>query len=267
MNKVDTFRQLHTGPKTLVLPNAWDAASARIFEAAGFPAVATTSAGIALSLGFPDGQNVSREEMLDVIDRIVRAVSIPVTADVESGYGDAVGTAQALADIGAVGMNLEDSISRDDRELVDLPAQVKIIQAVRAQTELVINARTDVFLMSLGDPATRLDRVIERAKAYTAAGADCIFVPGVRDLETIGRLAGIARVNILAVAGTPPVPELERLGVARVSVGSGAMRASMGLTQRIANELRDYGTFSSFTEGLMPFDEANALFNSRTAPK
>jgi len=260
VSKTSILRQLHAGPKILVLPNAWDVASARIFEAAGFPAVATTSAGVANSLGYPDGQHVSREEMLDVIDRIVRAVSIPVTADVESGYGDPEGTAKALADIGAAGMNLEDSATADARELADIPTQVKIIQTVRSTADLVINARTDVFLMSIGDPATRLDRAIERLKAYQAAGADCVFVPGVRDAETIRALAALGRINILAVAGTPPIAELERLGVARVSIGSGAMRASMGLTQRIANELRDRGTYASFTEGAMPYADANALF-------
>lgn len=262
MNKAAILRQLHAGPKILVLPNAWDVASARIFEDAGFPAIATTSAGVANSLGFPDGQHVSREEMLDVIDRIVRAVSVPVTADVESGYGDAAGTAQALADIGAAGMNLEDSLKTDARVLVDLDAQVKTLEAVRAGTDLVINARTDVFLMSIGDPATRLDRAIERLQAYAAAGADCVFVPGVRDAETIRALTALGRVNILAVAGTPPIVELERLGVARVSVGSGVMRASMGLTQRIAKELRDQGTYSSMTDGAMPYPEANRLFQS-----
>lgn len=262
MNKAGIFRQLHAGPKILVLPNAWDVASARIFEDAGFPAIATTSAGVANSLGFPDGQHVSREEMLDVIDRIVRAVSVPVTADVESGYGDAAGTAQALADIGAAGMNLEDSVTTDARSLVDLDTQVKTLKTVRAKTDLVINARTDVFLMSIGDPATRLDRAIERLQVYAAAGADCVFVPGVRDAETIRALTALGRVNVLAVAGTPPISELERLGVARVSVGSGVMRASMGLTQRIAKELRDQGTYSSMTDGAMPYPEANRLFQS-----
>jgi 2-methylisocitrate lyase-like PEP mutase family enzyme len=192
----------------------------------------------------------------------VRAVSVPVTADVESGYGDPEGTAKALAEIGAAGMNLEDSTTADARELLDVGTQVKIVKSVRAHSDLVINARTDVFLMSIGDPASRLDRAIERLKAYQAAGADCVFVPGVHDVETIRTLAALGRINILAVAGTPPIAELERLGVARVSIGSGAMRATMGLTQRIATELRDRGTFSSLTDGAMPFADANALFKA-----
>jgi len=260
VSKTSLLRQLHQGPKILVLPNAWDIASARIFEAAGFPAIATTSAGVANSLGYPDVERISRDEMLDVVGRIVKAVSVPVTADVEAGYGDALKTAQALADIGACGMNLEDTIG--EASLVDIPTQVKIIQTIRSKTDLVINARTDVFMFSIGDPATILERTIERIHAYRNAGADCVFVPGVRDAQTIARLTQAAKcpINILATAGTPPIAELERLGVARVSIGSGAMRASMGLTQRIAQELFERGTYSSFTDGAMPYPDANRLF-------
>lgn len=260
MTKTALLRQLHQGPKILVLPNAWDVASARIFEAAGFAAIATTSAGVANSLGYPDGERISRDEMLIAVRRIVNAVSVPVTADVEAGYGDAVKTAEELAELGAAGLNLEDTIG--EAALVDLSAQVKVIERVRAKTDLVINARTDVFLFSIGDPATLFERTVERLKAYQQAGADSLFVPGVRDAETIGRLtrAVNAPINILAVAGSPPIAELERLGVRRVTIGSGAMRASMGLTQRIAEELRDHGTYTSFTEGAIDYVNANRLF-------
>ena len=262
MSKTSILRALHGGPNILVLPNAWDVASARIFETAGFPAIATTSAGVANSLGYPDGERITRDEMLDVVRRIVKAVSVPVTADVEAGYGDPVGTAQALAELGAAGMNLEDSISESPGALVDVPAQVKIVETVRAKTDLVINARTDVFLLAIGDPAARLDHAVERLNAYREAGADSLFAPGVRDAETIGKLAHAVKgpLNILATAGVPPVPELERLGVARVSIGSGAMRACMGLIQRIATQLLDNGTYSAFTEGAMPYVDANGLF-------
>lgn len=261
IEKASLFRKLHAGPRILVLPNAWDVASARIFEAAGFPAIATTSAGVANSLGFPDGQHVSRDEMLQVIRRIVQAVSVPVSADVEAGYGDPVGTAQALTDLGAAGFNLEDKVGDGAPSIADLAAQTKVIEAMRSKTDLVINARTDLFLLSDGDPATRVDRAIERLNAYRKAGADCLFAPGVRDVETIARLAQSVTgpLNILAVAGTPPAAELERLGVARVTIGSGAMRTTMALTQRIARELKEQGTFS-FTESNMPSAEANQLF-------
>jgi 2-methylisocitrate lyase-like PEP mutase family enzyme len=261
-DQVSLFRQLHQGPKILALPNAWDAASARIFEQTGFAAIATTSAGVANSLGYPDGEKISRDEMLAAIGRIVKAVSIPVSADVESGYGDPLGTAQRLVDLGAVGFNLEDSIRGEGRSLRNATMQAKAIEAIRAKTNLVVNARTDVFLIAAGDAETRVDEAIERLNTYRNAGADCLFAPGVHDAETIGTLAQAVKgpLNILAVAGTPPLAELERLGVARVTIGSGAMRATMGLTQRIARELLEQGTYSSFTESSMAYAAANRLF-------
>ncbi|HUJ49902.1 MAG TPA: isocitrate lyase/phosphoenolpyruvate mutase family protein [Bryobacteraceae bacterium] len=260
MSKTSLLRQLHQGPKILVLPNAWDVASARIFETTGFPAIATTSAGVANSLGYPDVERLTRDQMLDVVGRIVKAVSVPVTADVEAGYGDALKTAQALVELGAAGMNLEDTTG--EASLVDIPTQVKIIEGIRSNTDLVINARTDVLMFSIGDPATRLERTLERVRAFRNAGADCVFVPGLRDAATIGKLVQAARcpINILAGAGTPSIAELQQLGVARVSIGSGAMRATMGLTQRIAKELFEHGTYSCFTEGAMSYPDANRLF-------
>jgi 2-methylisocitrate lyase-like PEP mutase family enzyme len=260
--KTSLFRALHQGPRILVLANASDAASARIFEQAGFAAIGTSSAGIAFSLGYPDGQRISRDEMMAVVRRIAGAVSIPVTADVEAGYGDPVRTAQAVLDAGAVGMNLEDLAGDDGGTLVDIATQVRVIESIRAKADIVINARTDIYLAGIGDPATRFERTVERLNAYRQAGADCLFAPGVRDAETIGRLARAVNgpLNILAVAGTPPTGELERLGVGRVSIGSGPMRAAMGLTERIARELLDHGTYSSMTEGAMPYADANRLF-------
>jgi 2-methylisocitrate lyase-like PEP mutase family enzyme len=258
--KAEILRKLHQGPPILVLPNAWDVASARIFEKAGFPAIATTSAGVANSLGYPDIERIPRDEMLWMVKRIAQSVSVPVTADVEAGYGDPVGTARAVLDVGAVGMNLEDSSL--DGSLADLAAQVRLIEQVRAASDIVINARTDVYLFAVGDEGTRFDHAVERLNAYRKAGADSLFAPGVRGPETIGRLAKAVNgpLNILATAGVPNIAELERLGVRRVSVGSGPMRAAMGLTQRIAKELKDHGTFASMTEGAMPYKEANELF-------
>jgi 2-methylisocitrate lyase-like PEP mutase family enzyme len=262
VNKAALLRALHQGPKILVLPNAWNVASARIFESAGFPAIGTTSAGVAFALGYPDGQRIGREEMIGVVRRIARAVSIPVTADVEAGYGDPVATAHAVEESGAVGMNLEDVTGDDESSLVPLPEQVKIIERIRAETSVVINARTDIYLMGIGDPATRFERTVERLNAYRKAGADCLFAPGVRDAATIGRLAKAidGPLNILGVAGAPTAPELESLGVARVSVGSGPMRAAMGLTQRIARELMETGSYSAFTEGATSYADGNRLF-------
>lgn len=259
-SKIEIFRALHHGPRILVLPNAWDVASARIFEEAGFPAIATSSAGVANCLGYPDGERIPRDEMVWMVKRIARAVSVPVTADMEAGYGDPVGTARAVLEAGGVGMNFEDS--KADGSLVDLQAQVSMIEKIRAATDIVLNARTDVYLFAVGDETTRFDRTVERLNAYQKAGADSLFVPGVRDPETIGRLVKAVRgpVNVLATAGVPPIAELERLGVRRVSVGSGPMRATMGLTQRLAKELKEQGTFAAMTGAAMQYKDANMLF-------
>jgi 2-methylisocitrate lyase-like PEP mutase family enzyme len=261
--KAATFRQLHQGPRILVLPNAWDAATARIFEVAGFPAIGSTSAGVANSLGYADGNYTPRDEMLEVVARIVRAVEVPVTADVESGFGDPVATAKAVAAAGAVGINLEDVVGD---KLADLATQTAIIREIRAlDLPVVINARNDIYLANIGDPATQFARTVERLNAYREAGADCLFAPGVRDP---GIIAGLTRevrgpLNILASVGTPPVSELQRLGVARVSVGSGPARAAQGLVRRIAEELRDKGSFELMLTGQIPYAEMNAMLLRR----
>ncbi|MGH9558843.1 MAG: isocitrate lyase/PEP mutase family protein [Bryobacteraceae bacterium] len=255
----EVLRRLHHAPPVLVLPNAWDAASARIFERSGFPSIATTSAGVAFALGYPDGQWVPRDEMVEVIGRIARAVKVPVTADVEAGYGDPVGTARSVWAAGAVGMNLEDT---ETGRLIDLAAQTSAIREIRAAIpEIVLNARTDIFLEAIGEEGTRFERAVERLNAYRGAGADCLFAPGVRDRETIARLVQAVHgpLNVLAGPGTPPVAELDELGVARVSVGSGPMRAVLGLLDRIARELREDGTFASILDGAVPYAEVNQL--------
>jgi 2-methylisocitrate lyase-like PEP mutase family enzyme len=265
----DTFRALHRARPILVLPNAWDALSARLFEAEGFPAVATTSAGVAAALGYPDGGVVPSREMIEAIGRIVRAVSVPVSADIEHAYAP---TPNAVADVvlrvvaaGAVGINVEDYVpGASALEPIALQADkiACIAKAtVKAGVPIVINARTDGFLRGLGAPETRLADAIERGRAFLAAGADCVFVPGVRDPETIAALVkGIGGpINILAVAGSPTVAELDTLGVARVSVGSGPMRASMAIVRDIARELKTRGTYASFTEHALQYDEVNDL--------
>jgi 2-methylisocitrate lyase-like PEP mutase family enzyme len=267
--KAAAFRVLHSGREILVLPNAWDVASARIVEEAGFKAVATSSAGIAFSLGYPDGQMISREEMLAAIRRIAKAVKVPVTADVESGYGktpeEAARTARAVIDAGAVGLNLEDVASESSSTLVEVPPQLEKIRAVREMADrvrvpLVLNARTDVYLLKIGEPAKRYDETIRRLSVYRDAGADCVFVPGLQDAETIGRLVAELKcpVNILAGPGSPSVPELFKLGVARVSLGSAPMRAALGHLRRVADELKTTGTYSTL-DGAPSHAEMNLL--------
>jgi len=268
-NQAIQFRQLHRGPNVLILPNAWDVASARIFEDAGFPAIATTSAGIAYSLGYADGQHIPREEMMARIGRIARSVQVPVTADIEAGYGSAVEdvakTTCELVQLGVVGMNLEDGSSDPSRPLIGFELAVEKIKAARqaavdVRAQIVINARTDVFLLPGGNPDADYSEALRRLLAFRDAGADCVFAPGLKDAETIGRLAKAVEcpLNILAGPGTPPIPELAKLGVARVSVGSGPMRATLGLLRRLAEELKTSGTYSEM-EGAVPYAEVNKL--------
>lgn len=268
-SKAMAFRGMHRGGKILVLPNAWDVASARIFEIAGFGAIATTSAGVAFTLGYPDGQKIPREEMLARVGRIARAVNVPVTADLEAGYGirpeDAARTAREAIEAGAVGMNLEDAADDGAQPLVELPLQLEKIRAVREAALktgvlLVLNARTDVYLAKVGEPGRRYDETLRRAVAFRDAGADCVFVPGLTDTETIGRLVRDVKcpVNILAVPGAPAAPELEKLGVARVSVGSGPMRATLALLQQIAEELKSAGTYAGL-QGAIPHADVNRM--------
>ena len=198
--------------------------------------------------------------MIEVVARIVRTVQVPVTADVEAGYGGAAATAKAVWSAGAVGMNLEDM---EGDGLVDLVPRIRAIR--EAVPEIVINARCDVFLNTVGDEATRFERIVERLNAYRDAGADCLFAPGVRDRETIARLVKAIRgpLNILAVAGSPSIADMQAMGVARVSVGSGPMRATLGLVERIARELRDQGTYSAMTDGAIPYADANRLLSDK----
>lgn len=268
-DKAVLFRQLHRGPGVLLLPNAWDVASARIFEEAGFPAMATTSAGIAFSLGYPDGQRISCEEMIARVGRIVRAVKVPVSADIEAGYGtspeDAARTTRELIEAGAIGMNLEDASDRRDQPLLSLELAVEKIKAVREtaaqlRAPIVLNARTEVYLLPGGNSDADYAEAVRRLVAFRDAGADCVFAPGLKDAETIRRLVKdvACPLNILAVSGTPSIAELEKLGVARVSVGSGFMRATLGLLRRAAEELKGAGTWSALSDA-MPYADANKM--------
>lgn len=254
--KADNLRALHSGPEPLVLVNVWDAGSARIVEDLGFPAIATTSAGIAFSKGFPDGQKISSEQMMAAVAEIAQAVNVSVTADAEAGYGDgpehAAETARNVIMAGAVGMNFEDATGRPDQPLVDMELQVERIHAIRESSAemrvpLVLNARTDVYLLQVGDPAKRYEQAVKRLQAYRDAGADCVFVPGLLDAKTIRRLILDLRcpLNILAVPGSPSIAELAALGVRRISLGSGPMRAALGMLRRLGQEVKAEGTYSS----------------------
>jgi len=271
--RATTLRALHRPGNPIVLVNAWDVVSARLIERAGARAIATTSAGVAWALGYPDGERVSRAEMLDVVARIARSVSVPVTADLEAGYGshayDVAETVRQAIAAGAVGMNLEDArgdAGGADDPLFSMDVAVERVKAARSAADalgipFVINARTDVYLAGVGDPATRFERAVERANAYREAGADSLFVPAVRDAETIERLVREidGPLNVLAVAGTPAVAELARLGVARISVGGGAMRAALTLVERQAAAVIATGDFGAMLDDALPFGNINSL--------
>jgi 2-methylisocitrate lyase-like PEP mutase family enzyme len=275
--KASRLLELHHGGSPLILINAWDAASAAMVAHCGLPAVATSSAALANALGFADGQHLPWERMLEAVAGICRAVKVPVTADIESGFAaDAKALETSIAQIilaGAIGVNLEDVMPassdpniRHGSPLFPLAEQVERIQALRraadaAGIHLVINARTDAYWQAGVPPEEALRNTLERGQAYLQAGADCIFVPGLRHPEHIKTVIDHwqAPVNILAGPGVPSIPELAKLGVKRVSYGSGPHRAAMGLLRRMANEARISGTYQALTEGAVPYDEINGM--------
>ena len=271
------FRRLHTsGPHSpLILPNAWDAMSARLVEEAGGAAIATTSAGVSWALGFPDGQGLTRDAMIDAVQRIVRAVRVPVSADVESGYGagtpdDVAATVTRVIEAGAIGVNLEDSPGHNGAKLLDVAEHAARLASARAAgkaagVDVFINARIDTYLEAVGDDAdARFDETVRRARAYIAAGADCAFVPVVTDAAVIGRLVQAidAPVHVMAGPGSPPIAALRELGVRRVSVGPFLTRSVMAHIRRVVHEVLSEGTYESLASPITSAD-ANALFAAR----
>jgi 2-methylisocitrate lyase-like PEP mutase family enzyme len=263
------FRALHEGEELLCLPNAWDAGSAVVFETEGFGAIGTTSAGVANALGRPDG-GLTREEMVEAVGRIAAAVGIPVSADIEAGFGGTpaeVGeTVSAVIEAGAIGINLEDAAAGEEPALVDLDEQCARVGAAReaaedAGVDLFVNGRTDVFRLGLeGDE--RLEAAIERVRAYAEAGADGVFIPHLVEADEIRRVAeSVPRpLNVLASPALPPPAELQRLGARRLSTGSGPARAALALTRRIAIELREAGRSEAMSESPIGYRVANELF-------
>ncbi|MDT0463369.1 isocitrate lyase/PEP mutase family protein [Streptomyces gibsoniae] len=260
-----SFHALHTPGRPLVLPNAWDTVSARLVARAGAAAVATTSAGLAWDLGTADGDRLSRDDVLRALAGIAGAVTVPVSADIETGYADdAEGVADTVAAVlaaGAVGVNIEDGVYAGAAPLRPVAEQAARIAAARGAADaagvpLFVNARVDTCLRGAGG----LGETLERAAAFLAAGADGVFVPGVVDPVTVKALVeGIeGPLNVLIGPGAPTVPELAALGVARVSAGSGVAQAAHGLVHRAARELLDTGTYGALAGGLS-YGELNGL--------
>jgi 2-methylisocitrate lyase-like PEP mutase family enzyme len=278
IEKAHAFRRKHDRSRILLLPNAWDAASARIFEEAGFKAIATTSAGIAYVAGYPDGENIPREDMVRIVGWIANSVDVPVTADMEAGFGrdtrDVAETVKATIGAGAVGMNLEDTIHPDRNRLYELPDAVARIRAAltaagEAGVPIVLNARVDVYLRQIGEPSTRFEHAVRRANSYREAGADCVYIMGVLDTDTIGALARAidGPINVMGLPNGPTVAELERLGVARVSTASFITRVAMAATQKVATDLLRDGSFDVLGGEAVRQLNAQALMSRRDASR
>jgi 2-methylisocitrate lyase-like PEP mutase family enzyme len=260
---------MHKSDDVLVLPNAWDVASARVLMDAGFEAIATTSGGCAFSLGYCDGEHIGRDGMLDIVRRIANSVDVPVSADVEAGYGptpdDVAATIRGVIDSGAVGANIEDSDKLNPGNLVPFNLAVARILAGReaadaAGVPVVINARVDGFHFGKDDGV--FDDVVRRANTYLEVGADCAFVPFISDADLIGRVAAAINgpMNVLAGPDTPSVAELKKLGVKRVTVGSGFAKAALTVVQKGAEELKTSGTFE-FTRGVFSQPEIHRILS------
>jgi 2-methylisocitrate lyase-like PEP mutase family enzyme len=262
-DKAASLLALHSGPG-FVLPNAWDGGSARLLQQAGFAAIATTSAGIAWSLGIPDGERLDRDTMLEHLARIVGLVEVPVTADLEAGYGDTATdvaeTVRRAVAAGAVGGNIEDAVGGQLFTIEEATDRIAAARAAAPHGTFVLNARTDAYFG--GTSADPFQETTRRAAAFLEAGADCIFVPGVSDAGTIKRLADAidGPLNIVAgLANAIPAPELFALGVRRVSLGGSLARASYSLLERAAHELRDAGTLD-FLDGALSYAEMQNRF-------
>lgn len=233
------LRDLHNGSALLVLPNAWDPASAAVIQHAGAPAIATTSAGVAWSCGWPDGDQLPAEEMVGAVRRILRVVDLPLTVDIEEGCSDdpeAVARLVAtLVDAGVSGINIEDGAKSPDL----LVAKLQAIRGALGRRDLYINARTDVYLrgMAAGDAA--VEEVTRRAKRYLEAGTDGMFVPGVSAIGEIRRLADAiapAPLNVMLVPGLPSHDELFAAGARRLSAGIALSLEAYANTARMAAE-------------------------------
>ncbi|HVH14703.1 MAG TPA: isocitrate lyase/phosphoenolpyruvate mutase family protein [Candidatus Angelobacter sp.] len=275
-DKARDFRALHHGKRILILPNAWDVPSARIFENEGFPAVATSSAGLMVSLGYPDGEVIDRDEFLSAIRRIGRVLSVPFSVDIVAGFGrttkEVLITVKAILKAGGVGINIED-FAHATKKLDPIEREVENVRAIRKLGDtvgipLVVNARTDALRFGLGDEDAKFQEAVRRSIAYRDAGADCVYPMGLTEAALIGRFVKELDfpVNVMVRKGLPTVSELDRLGVARVSFGPGASYAALGLLKRAAKEVLERGTYQNLIDDTISFDELNSLVLAQSNP-
>jgi 2-methylisocitrate lyase-like PEP mutase family enzyme len=254
------LRELVRAPEILVMPGAYDVLSALLFQQLGFQAIQCTSGGIAAALGYPDGEVMSRDLFIQLTASFAGAVSVPVNADGEKGYGDEEGvkeTVRSLVAAGVAGMNVEDSLAKGGSGLVELTQQLRKIKSVmdikqELGSEFFLNARVDSFHVMTSDPKKALNEAILRGNAYAEAGGDCIFYLSLHDGKTIGTVANEVKAPISILAGpqSPSVSELQDLGVARVSYGSGFMKAAITGTKKLAQEILEKGTCNLLKDGV-----------------
>jgi 2-methylisocitrate lyase-like PEP mutase family enzyme len=269
--KAENFRSLHQrNIRILILPNAWDVASARLFENAGFSAVATSSAGMLASLGYPDGEEIGRDAFLLAVKRIAGVLSVPLSADSLAGFGknpkEVETTIVGLIEAGAVGLNIED-YDHNTKKLFSAERQVEKLKTIKKVGEtmdipIVINARTDALRYAEGGDEDKFNEAVRRARLYRDAGVDCVYPMGLTEKSLIANFVKSVDdfpVNVMIRRGLPNIEELKEIGVARVSFGPGASYATMGLLKRISREVREHGTYSSLLDGAISFDELNSL--------
>ena len=267
----EDFKKMHSKKDPLILPNAWDVASAVIFEKTGFKAVGTTSAGVSHSLGYSDGQKITKKESLYLVEKIVKRINIPLTVDYEGGYGTTANeiatNVRELIQTGAIGINFEDSTAESVTSLTSIAVQTNKLKAISSikddlGIDFFINARTDVYWLSIGDSDKQFQETIDRANAYIGAGADGIFIPGNLTKDILKDLVKAidAPLNVLPSKTNYSIDDLKNLGVKRMSLGSGPVRSSIALIKDISEELYTKKTLNTMFNTTIPYEEANKLF-------
>ena len=276
VRRAQAFKAMHAGPSPLILLNAWDAASAAVFARAGAAALGTTSAGVAWSAGYPDGEHMEFPDLLRTVSNICRVAKVPVSVDMERGFGadpaEVARNVAAVIDAGGIGVNIEDGIDPATNALRPALIAAERIAAIRAVANtrgvpLFINARTDVYFLPAQAPERRFEEAAERLAQYARAGADGVFVPGLIDTSEIARLAGRIELplNVYAgYAGVPPVAQLAAAGARRISVGCGPLQGLLGQAEEVAREILERGVYNRMLRGALDATSVNGLFPRRT---
>jgi 2-methylisocitrate lyase-like PEP mutase family enzyme len=269
LKKVDYFRSLHYANHMLILPNAWDAATARLFEDEGFKAVATTSAGMMVSLGYEDGEYISKDEFISAIARIAEAVTVPLSVDLVSGFGDnekqVANMVKEVADKGVIGINIED-FEHASKKLLSVEKQVNKIKAIKKSgIDIFVNARTDALRFAAGTEESKFKEALARGEAYKNAGADCIYPMGLVDKEKIASYVDKIDfpINVMLRKGIPSINDLEELKVARLSFGPSAIYATMGLLKKASRQILNDRRFEILLEDAISYEELNSLAKKR----